>query len=292
MLLTGCGLACNNLTPAKSPQNASGIYTMRMSTNLSDGSIIATSVEPMIVVDGQTHPMQSDPLNRDTYFYDYKMPANQNQAAYYYVVNYKADFHGTIRTRQIVSDLHTLKIVNRYVHTLECDRGLVGSKIMIIGRGFNPNDQVKVGEVDAPTHFVSSTALRFTVPHVVPNQVYPVSIHTDGEALHVGLFRVDPSMFHTNLGHIQLVKGEEVMLTIRIDFDAPAEGLPLHITTDIPDSIVMEEVTIPAGERSVSVVIEAAQEGQGTLYIEGLGFAEKALPVLIIQKSEELGFEE
>ena len=62
---------------------------------------------------------------------------------------------------------------------------------------------------------------------------------------------------------------------------APSDGLILRITTDIPDSIIMPEALIPAGERSINVPMEGGEPGNGTLFLEAEGYQLITLPVSV-----------
>ena len=62
---------------------------------------------------------------------------------------------------------------------------------------------------------------------------------------------------------------------------APTNGLTLRITTDIPDSIIMPEALIPAGERSINVPMEGGEPGNGSLFLEAEGYQLITLPVSV-----------
>ena len=53
------------------------------------------------------------------------------------------------------------------------------------------------------------------------------------------------------------------------------------LTTDIPNSIIMPEVLIPEGARTVSATIEGDKVGSGHLYINAKGLPELVIPVTI-----------
>jgi hypothetical protein len=66
-----------------------------------------------------------------------------------------------------------------------------------------------------------------------------------------------------------------------IPAEAPAGGLVLDITTDVPASVIMPEVLIPAGARSVNVVVEGGKPGSGTIYVRAPGFGEASVAITV-----------
>ena len=59
-----------------------------------------------------------------------------------------------------------------------------------------------------------------------------------------------------------------------------------YVKTNIPSSVVMNEVVIPEGQNSVSVTLKGAASGKGALYVNGLGFNEKVIPVEVVKSDE------
>ena len=47
---------------------------------------------------------------------------------------------------------------------------------------------------------------------------------------------------------------------------APAGGLFIDVTTDVPDSVVMPVVMVPANQTSVTVPIQGGKPGSGSLF--------------------------
>lgn len=281
-ILTGCELAVTNLTPSKVPENPSGIYTISMSARIRDGSVVDSSIVPQIVINGRTEYMHINPNNPRMYDFDYSMPYGQNEVAYYYVIDYQTIIHNDIHDRQLTSDLYTLGIVNRYIQTLESDRAPAGSVITVLGRGFSPKDTIYLGTTPADTDFISSNTLAFTVPLLPSGVSYPVYVknHTDA-VLYGEEFHIDDSVISTNMQQIELKTGEKTELILKIDQAAPAGGLTISITTDIPKSIIMDQAFISEGQNVVSITIEGGEPAQGHLFIEADGFADTILPLYI-----------
>jgi hypothetical protein len=243
-----------------------------------------------IVISGQAHPMRPDAAQKNTFLYDYRMPPNQNEVAYYYVFDYQGtSLHGANVPchHEVTSDLYTLQVVNRYVSMLESQRGLVNTLVHVTGRGFARTDKVWVGEVEAQTYYVSPHNLAFRVPLVEAGQSYNVRVQSASDVLHVGTFFVDAAVLHPSHPDIQLACGDRMTLGVKVDFDAPAGGIPIRITTDVPQSLIIDPVTVPAGARSVTFPILAAQAGRGELYLEAPGFAECVLPVTVIERQAD-----
>ncbi len=71
------------------------------------------------------------------------------------------------------------------------------------------------------------------------------------------------------------------MLVFSVNATAPEGGLYIDVTTDSPESIVMPEVIIPQGARSVNVPVEAGSAGSGRLFIEMSGYNKVTVPVTV-----------
>ena len=80
---------------------------------------------------------------------------------------------------------------------------------------------------------------------------------------------------------IFLQSGQRGTVAFSLPQSAPADGLPLSITTDIPESIIMPEASIPAGTRSVNIPMEGGVPGEGFLFIEADGCQSITVPVRV-----------
>jgi hypothetical protein len=81
---------------------------------------------------------------------------------------------------------------------------------------------------------------------------------------------------------LHLCGEERQSFSVNVDYPVPANGLILNITTDIPEDIVMPEVVIPGGARSVEVLLSGNRyEASGHLFIEALGYQPLVLPVTV-----------
>jgi hypothetical protein len=78
-----------------------------------------------------------------------------------------------------------------------------------------------------------------------------------------------------------LVGGSSQNLTFSVPNPAPAGGLLLDITTDVPESVIMPEVIVPEGQTSVSVAITGGKPGSGSLFLKGYGSGEVTIAVTV-----------
>jgi hypothetical protein len=71
-------------------------------------------------------------------------------------------------------------------------------------------------------------------------------------------------------------------LTFTIPAPAPAGGQLLDVTTDIPESVIMPEVLVPAGQSSLTVDVKGGKPGTGNLFLKGYGnTGEITIPVTV-----------
>lgn len=282
-LLVGCGPTITNLTSNPVPQNPSGIYEISMSVSNMDNSLVKDSFKPYVVVDGSARPMQQSLIGKDIYKYNYALPEGRNAARYYFILDYQTDFKGDLKDKQVQSGkVYDLTLTNRYVITLEAYRGPVGSSIPVVGRGFSKTDKVIIGGFQANTTYYSPTSLSFVVPPLPAGDSYRVELASGSGLLPVGNFQVDPAKLVVSPANLSIASGQAGTLSIGIAFNAPQGGLPIDVTTDIPQSVVMPEIVIPAGARSITVPFEGGMPGDGKLFISSPGFSEVKVPVSVM----------
>lgn len=281
ILLNGCGPTLRNLTPEEYPANASGIYTLSMVVQNTKGKIDRTSFKPQIVIDGQTFPMKPSEVGPFVYDFDFVMPEGRREAKYYYLLDYIALFEEGPVEKQAWTQLQELRLLDRYVLSLVNTRGPVGASIPVVGQGFTAEDRVVIGGQEAPTQYVSSNALTFTVPQLTEGREYSVALVGPDGTRSLGEFRVDASRLKISPNPLQLTAGERSTMVIAMDQPAPTGGLLVEVTTDRPKSIIMPEVVIPAGARSVSVPVEGGQPGRGTLYLRARGFDQRRISLVV-----------
>lgn len=258
---------------------------MRMAADVRAPHVLEDSIEPTITINGATHPMKQDKRQARVFYYDYRMPEGQNHVSYYYSLSYKTKQKGNIKTHTHTSDLYKFEPINRYVHSLEYDRGPVGSEVTLSGRGFTKEDVIKLGDHPVPTGVLSASLLRFTVPLLDADRAYPVRIENANSSLHIGSFYIDGSTLTADRDLIELNRGETISIKLEADTPPLPLDLPFTLTTDIPESIAVEDLVLKAGQVEATVRLQALSRGQGTLYIEAKGFKELALPLTIIDST-------
>jgi hypothetical protein len=270
-LLAGCStLSVTNLTPSDLQENPSEIYTFTVRATPNTHAVMAGSVQPRIVIDGQSYAMKPSSLGDNLYEFDYQLPPGRQEVAYYYLVDYKVEGNGVIQAGQTYTGLQHAAIVRRYVLTIEANRGPVGATIAVLGRGFTPQDTVEFGDTPARTDYTSSTSLSFVVP-ALPSGVYDVKLVSPAGNSPIGSFRVDASSVTVSPSTLNLASGQTENLTFTVSSPAPDGGLLLDVTTDVPESVIMPEVRVPAGDTTVTVPVQGGRPGTGTLALKGYG---------------------
>jgi len=268
LVLTGCNLTITNLTPDKVPQNPSQIYTITASFRPSSTQIITASIEPRIVIDGQNYKMTKSAVNGDVWEFDYQLLAGRTGASYYFICDYKLEGQTSDQPQEVYSDLQTMTIAGRYVIRSEATRAPVGSRVSVLGAGFTPQDVVYFDQTPTRTVFESPSSLSFFVPVITPGRNYRISVVGSGANLDVGTFRVDAISFQVTPAALTLRSGEQQALTFTIPTPAPAGGMLIDVTTDVPASVVMPEVMVSAGQSSVTVPVQGGKPGSGSLFFK------------------------
>jgi hypothetical protein len=281
-LLGGCAsMGLTNLTPSSLPENPSGIYTFTLRVTPKSSTVVPDSITPHIVVGGDSHDMQKSDAVPGIYEFDYKLPPGQDSIGYYFLVGYQTAGNGSIANRQAYSELSHAAVVSRYVVSLEVNRGPVGARIGILGRGFTPQDLVGFDGTAVRTVYESPTSLGFFVPALAPGKAYRVSLSSSAGNSDVGTFRIDSSEVTAEPASLSLTPGQKQTLTFTITHAAPPGGLLLDVTTDVPESVIMPEVMVPEGQTSATVTVEGGKPGNGSLFLKGYGNGEVTVPVTV-----------
>ncbi len=281
LLSTGCGLKLVNQTPQLIPQNPSNVYTLTLLIRKDNTNIIEETLQPKVVVNGQTIPMQVTSPGSSLFAADVELPLEQSQGIYYFEVDYQFSGVSGVVDQSVKSDLFKFNLANRYVVQLETDRAPVGSTVPVMGRGFSPSDRIQVGNQVADSRFVSENLLEFVVPTLPAGVSYPVIWQSGLGNQEIGNFRIDGASLIVRPERLVIQSGGRSVLVFQIDFPAPRGGLIINDTTDVPRSVIMPEVVIPEGSRSVSVPIEGGEPGQGSLYFTVGGMNEITVPVTV-----------
>ena len=283
-LLTGCQtLTITNMTPNTVPANPSQIYTITASFAPTSPNVDPESIKPRIVIDGQIYPMTRSPSANYVWEFEYQLPRGRTNAAYYFIVEHKPkDAPATATPIETTSDLQRISIAGRYVLRPEATRAPVGARVSVLGAGFTPQDVVYFDNTPTRTVFESPSSLSFFVPPITPGRNYQLRVSGGGVALQVGSFRVDAISFEVTPSALTLRTGEHQSLTFTIPQAAPAGGMLIDVTTDIPTSVVMPEVIIPAGQTSVTVDVQGGLPGIGSLFFKSSA-GESSIPITVTQ---------
>ncbi len=281
-LLTGCKeFVITNLTPSQLPANPSQIYTFSAKFESKSRGFVANSMQPQIVIDGKIHDLQPSPVGPNVFEFDYRIPAGRSEVAYYFLATYEVSFNNKASLREAYSPVIRSTLTSRQVLSMIANRGPVGARIGVVGQGFTAQDVVTLNGQPTRTVFESNNALSFFVPAVAPGRNYQVAVSGPTGSQPVGTFRVDPIGIEIFPAALDLSQGETQSLTFTLPNAAPTGGLLLDITTDVPDSVIMPEVFVPAGSNTVTVPVRGGLPGSGALYLTGFGGGEIAIPITV-----------
>lgn len=283
LLLTGCDLTVTNLTPDTVPANPSQIYTLTLRVTTDSNNVVSGSVQPRIIIDGQSFNLHKSPATVDLWEFEYQLPAGRMTATYYFIVDYAVKGSNGDLPRERNTELQTLHIAGRYVLRPEATRAPVGARVSVLGAGFTPADVVYFDQTPTRTVFESPASLSFFVPAVEPMRNYQLHVTGGGADLAVGTFRVDALTFQVTPDSLTLRTGEQQAVTFTIPTAAPAGGMLIDVNTDVPESIVMPEVMIAAGAMSVTVPIQGGKPGTGSLFFKSSA-GESSIPVTVTPK--------
>lgn len=283
LLMAGCETELHNLTPTEIEENPSGIYTFSFALSKLPNDVDQETLRASLTIDGQTYPMERSRIDPSIFSYDYSVAAGTPMVRYYYTIDFRrVSDDGRSAPKSYTTEVFESRLVDSFVLGLETSRGPVGSTVTVLGRKLSPSDQILIGGEPAPTRYVSPNAIQFTVPPLDAGESYEV-VRSSGQGAGevVGVFRVDPTRLQILPSSLEMAVGERRMLVFAIPSPAPEGGLYVEVTTDIPNSVIMPEVVIPGGARSVNVQIEGAESAVGSLFVEGQGFRDTQVPVTI-----------
>jgi len=281
LFMAGCDVSVIDLTPSTIKSNPSNVYTITAQIRIKNSAVVAQSLRPQIVIDGQAHPMTLAPGSDILFEYDYRMPVGRSEAAYYMLVQFDRKTEDGVASTEIVSELSRFVIENRYSVELEVNRAPVGSRVAVLGRVFTRDDKILVGDMPAATRFDSSTALSFYVPSLPEGRGYEVKVIGINGEMYAGSLRIDSSRVSVRLQPSTLAQGQTSTLVFTIPEEAPPGGLEIDVTTDVPDSVIMDVVRIDGGQRSTSTVVQGGSPGSGSLFINIPGYSEVVIPITV-----------
>jgi hypothetical protein len=284
-LLSGCDtVTLTNLTPPSTPENPSQIYTFTLRVTPRTTTVAATSIAPHVIVDGKNFDMKKSPIGEGLYEFEYQVGAGRDELAYYFLVNYTVEGNGMITPAENYTEISRVKIIRRNVISLEANRGPVGARIAVVGRGFTAQDVISFNGTPARTVCDSPNSLSFFVPALDGGRNYQVTLSSSAGNSPVGTFRIDSSSVTVSPSALSLTTGGKSSLTFSIPNPAPAGGTLLDVATDVPESVIMPEVVIPQGQTSTTVTVEGGKPGTGSLFLKGFGAGEVSVSVSVTAK--------
>ena len=281
--LTGCSVKIVNTTPDIAPASPTGNYTLSAHAQVKKQTVVPSSLKAFVVIEGEQRAMTATTTAPNLFEYDYQAPVGKELTRFYYVLNFDTQKNDETPTSvQIISDLYQVQLPSQITLTIDKTRAAVGTRVSINGQGFTNQDIVFVDRTPAETVFTSPTKLQFVVPELKPDFGYSIEVRSSTRAQTAGYLRIDPASPLSVLPNkLSLKPGQRQALAFALDYPASDGGLYINITTDIPGSIIMPEVLIPEGARSVSAVIEGGRVGSGHLFINVSGLPELVIPLTI-----------
>ena len=135
---------------------------------------------------------------------------------------------GARRTRRQPS-IQQVQIIGRHVIPLEVNRGPVGARISVLGRGFSPQNRILFNGAPARTNFESPNSLSFFVPALPPAANYQVALSGAAGTSPVGTFRIDTSTITVAPTALTLRTGDRTTLTFTLANAAPPGGTLLDV---------------------------------------------------------------
>jgi hypothetical protein len=287
LLLAGCSTpALTNLTPDTLPANPSQLYTLTTRFTPAHARVVPGSVKVQAIINREPHAMRPGP-GAGLYTCDFPAPAGQAELTYYFLASYQAlDRNGVPVAHEEFSPLQRSAILGRYASQLETNRGPVGARVAILGRGFTPGDQVYLDNTPAAPEFIelSSNALAFRVPPVAVGKSYTVRVGNANGSVVAGTFHVDALGAVTAApASLSLRAGQAQRLTFRLVAPAPAGDLLLDLVTEPGKEalVKMDPVIVPAGYAGREVWVTGGTPGSGNLILKGYGDADLVIPVTV-----------
>ena len=281
-LFSGCEtVVLTNLTSPSLAENPSQIYTFTLRVTPKAHTVVKSSLTPKIIIDGQSFAMKTSAFGEGVYEFEYQLPNGRDEVAYYFLVPYKIEAQNGLVDAEVYTEIVRAQIVRRYVLSLEVNRGPVGARISVLGRGFTPQDTIYFENLPTRTTFESPNSISFFVPATDANRNYRVMLGSAAGNSPVGTFRIDPSNLIVTPSAVTLRAGENQSLTFTVPVSAPPGGLLIDVTTDVPESVIMSEIIVPQGQTSVTITVEGGKPGSGSLFLKGFGAGEVTVPVTV-----------
>lgn len=234
-----------------------------------------------VVIDGKSYPMTKGDVSDHIFDFDYKLPDNRDTATFYYILNYDYRTGEKAKTRETKSDIHKFKLTNRYPVMIESNRAPTGTKLPILGRGFSRFDKVYFDNAQVTTEFISENQLNIIVPSLPAGKTYKILLENGTGRIFIDNFRIDKSMIRVVPATINILSGQVQRILFKIDNAAPSGGLKVDVTTNIPEGVIMDEVRIAEGKKTVNIPIRGGAPSKGSLFVQVPGFDEVTVPITV-----------
>jgi hypothetical protein len=162
----------------------------------------------------------------------------------------------------------------------DMNKGRPGMQRALLGHGFTEGSCVVLDGVACETTLVSSDVLSFVVPFLGYARKTHASLVNGDNNVSLEDFYVDRAIVYTNLSKIDVSHDEKQVMHVWINFDAPAKtGLTIEVTTNVPDVLITQDIHIPPGKHSASIIVRGGIPGWGMLYLSANGFEELQIPI-------------
>ncbi|HUG09922.1 MAG TPA: IPT/TIG domain-containing protein [Opitutaceae bacterium] len=281
--LPGCKSPITNITSQTVPENPSQIYTITTRIKPLQKWKSESNLRVQIIINGQAHDMRQSTFADDIYEYDFQMPPGVTEAAYYVLMQYDVRTDTGTMPVEKYTPISRIKLTNRYVFTIEANRGPTGARIGVVGRGFTPQDVVYLDSTPTRTVYEGLNSVSFQVP-AIPTGNYRVTLNSPAGNQDIGTFHVDGVTLTVSPTALTVRRGERASLMFTVPSPAPTGGLLINVTTDVPHSVIMPEVIIPAGQSSITVNVQGGEPGVGSLFVGAAGRGELAVPITVTNR--------
>jgi hypothetical protein len=113
LLLVGCTTSSiTNLTPSVQPRNPEGLYPVEAVWKSNQQSLKDESIQPYVMVDLESYPMQPTPLVNNRWEVMLPIPADQNHVYYRFKFDYEYRGMPGSRSDSLLSEEYRLDIAN------------------------------------------------------------------------------------------------------------------------------------------------------------------------------------
>lgn len=273
-----------NQTPKNVPENSSKTYTIsayhKIEKVFQNKNNLSQEFE--IVINNESYSMNRNNADKRSYDYEFRMPLDQKEVRYFYTLKNSKRFKDGMKTRKYNSRIYSMKVFNQYVVTLQSHRGISGQNVFIIGRGFHHEDKIIFGKREVGTEFVSDFSLKFIVPKISTNKIYPVFLKRENQIIEIGDFLVDVFQLPPSLNILFLKSNESGF--VRLLF-LPSQGTKSSIfgvCTNASKSLTMEcEFITSRKSKEIVLPYSIIKKCNGLVFFKTPKFKKIVLPIVV-----------